>query len=304
MQDMTYGDSHEEGPVGAAFWVGVLVKWGGALLSLALVVLLVLWAWRLTTRDPGEVPVIKALGGAVRVAPEVPGGRTENHQGLEVNEVLAGEEAGLPRQAELAPPPATLAEEDQPGPLAPEVLPAIPEDPSEAPETITVEREGGDEVEVEVPGGSGDDLQALINEAVRGVVEEPAESGGNEIVAVLPRPRPSDLRAGTGAVSQSTAVGTESAQTGSEIASVAIGTRTIQLGAFDSERDARTAWDQLARLHTDLLASRDRYIQEAQSNGRTFYRLRVLGFDSSAEQNSLCEALKARLVACIPVTAR
>jgi hypothetical protein len=43
-------------------------------------------------------------------------------------------------------------------------------------------------------------------------------------------------------------------------------------------------------------------IQETQSNGRTFYRLRAMGFADRADARILCAALTAENAACIPVT--
>ncbi len=322
MQDMVYSDSPEDGPAsGAAYWAGTIVKWGGAALSLGLVVLLIVWAVRLGTRDAGEVPVIKAMGGAVRVAPSDPGGRTEGNQGLEVNEVLAGNEAGTPEQAELAPAPVLLSEEDGPGPVTVDPAPAeTPEsivtiDPADLlraePEVETETLVVDGDVEVELPVDPGTDLQDLINQAVNEV------AGEADVPAPRPQPRPADLEVAALAAAVNATPVEPVADPAPILPTVAapaipdvpvktmpVGTRTVQLGAFDSTRDARNEWIKLTRNHGDLLNTRETYIQQAQSNGRTFYRLRVLGFETPGEQNSLCEALDARQVPCIAVTVR
>ncbi|MEO0912697.1 MAG: hypothetical protein AAFY59_06890, partial [Pseudomonadota bacterium] len=183
---MTYSDSEAELPAGgAAYWVALFVKWGGAALSLGLVLLLIVWAYRLGTRDAADVPVIKALGGAVRVAPADPGGQEAAHQGLEVNEVLGGSEAGVPDAAELAPAPVLLSEEDIAGPL--EEVDAEPQEepvPDAPSETVVVD--GG--VEVEVPEAAAGDLQALIDQAVNEVAGAGAAETGPR-----PKVRPSEL---------------------------------------------------------------------------------------------------------------
>lgn len=85
----------------------------GAAVFAALVVGLGLWAYRLGTRDATEVPIIRAMEGPARVAPDDPGGLQAAHQGLEVNAVLAGRPAPEPTATAAALPEA-LAGEDAP----------------------------------------------------------------------------------------------------------------------------------------------------------------------------------------------
>ena len=70
----------------------------GAAVFLALIAALGLWSFRLGTRDASEVPIIKAMEGPARVEPANPGGVQAAHQGLEVNTVLAGRPAPMPRE--------------------------------------------------------------------------------------------------------------------------------------------------------------------------------------------------------------
>ncbi len=93
-----------------------LVTLAGAAASLALVVGFGIWGYRLAVRDVLGVPVIQALDGPMRVAPDDPGGEIADHQGLAVNGVAAvGTAAPLPEKLALAPRPVDLAEEDAPG---------------------------------------------------------------------------------------------------------------------------------------------------------------------------------------------
>lgn len=285
MQDTLRGDSKGPGFGGA---VAAATKWGGAALSLLLVVSLIIWAYRLGTRDAQAVPVIKAMTDPARVAPENPGGLIAEHQGLEVNEILAGGEAGTPDAAELAPGPDTLAAED----LATGNLPPIEEadeatvaaldtDTAEAVDDVAAESEavlvvpGGD-----IPGGPPRASDRPIPRPANLAAVAPAPSPGNNAASDTPAPTPvTDTQ-------------------------VPAGTRTVQIGAFDSPGDATSQWQRLQSNHADLLGGHSNYIQKAESNNRTFFRLRVLGFDEAAQQNAMCEALKARGVECIPVTVR
>jgi hypothetical protein len=52
------------------------------------------------------------------------------------------------------------------------------------------------------------------------------------------------------------------------------------------------------------MQGKSRVIQKAQSGGRTFYRLRVAGFDDISDARRFCSALLAEKAACIPVKMR
>jgi hypothetical protein len=49
------------------------------------------------------------------------------------------------------------------------------------------------------------------------------------------------------------------------------------------------------------MGDKQRVIQQASSGGRTFYRLRVMGFSDLSEARLFCAALVADKVDCIPV---
>ena len=82
------------------------------------------------------------------------------------------------------------------------------------------------------------------------------------------------------------------------------GTRLAQLGAYDSIDIARREWDRFSGRFSDYMNGKQRVIQEASSGGRTFYRLRVMGFDDLAAARYFCAALVAENADCIPVVAK
>lgn len=82
---------------------------------------------------------------------------------------------------------------------------------------------------------------------------------------------------------------------------VVAGTRLAQLGAYDSPEVARKEWDRFALRFRDYMGDKQRVIQQASSGGRTFYRLRVMGFADLSEARHFCAALVADKVDCIPV---
>lgn len=92
-----------------------LVNGAGALTSLALILGLGVWGYKLAVRDVNGVPVIRALAGPARVAPSDPGGELADHQGLAVNAIAAEGTATPPAERlALAPRPMELTDEDQP----------------------------------------------------------------------------------------------------------------------------------------------------------------------------------------------
>ena len=57
-----------------------LVHLAGATCSVALVIGLAVWGYKLAVRDVSGVPVVRAMEGPMRIAPENPGGEVADHQ--------------------------------------------------------------------------------------------------------------------------------------------------------------------------------------------------------------------------------
>lgn len=169
-----------------------LVTLSGALVSLALICGMGYWGYMLLVRDVNGVPVVQAMEGAFRVAPEDPGGAEAPYQGLAVNKVAAeGSAGGQVDQVTLAPRPVDLAEEDEPRQALVKRLEA-----AKAAEAVTAaEKMAEVERADDAPGGEGERLaadeaasvdhqadEALIADAGSGAVEggsvEPARPGG------------------------------------------------------------------------------------------------------------------------------
>ena len=115
--------------------LATVLNWSGALLSVVLIAGLATWGWKLWVRDVTGVPVVAALEGPMRIAPEEPGGQASNYQGLTVNRIAEERVDVAPSdQVVLAPAPATLDESED---LAMAEMPAVPEVGS----AITLEEE-------------------------------------------------------------------------------------------------------------------------------------------------------------------
>ena len=96
--------------------MGRWLNYAGAASSVALVVLLAVWGTKLVLRDVNGVPVMRALEGAMRVAPSDPGGELATNQGLSVNAVAStGVASPVADQVVLAPAATALTEDDAAG---------------------------------------------------------------------------------------------------------------------------------------------------------------------------------------------
>ncbi|MFN3845966.1 MAG: SPOR domain-containing protein [Paracoccaceae bacterium] len=321
-----------------------LIHLAGAVCSLALVMGLGLWGYRLAVRDVTGVPVIRAIEGPMRVAPSNPGGDIADHQGMAINVIAAVGGAGaMPQEIVLAPAPVELSVEDAPGLsalVAPEVAvpdpkadalkplavaPAMGADASLAPVASGVLADsdagvmalGGEGVDREpttpVPLTTEDAVALALAEALAdetapldAQVDPQAEAVGTPASGLARSPRP--LARPTGRLAGVTGVEQISAAAFSvpeiDASTLAVGTRLVQLGAFDSADLARGEWIKLTGRFGDLMSGKSVVIQSAQSGGRTFYRLRAHGFEGEDDARRFCSALLAESAACIPVAHR
>ena len=104
---------YRDGAEGQPKSIKSVVNLLGAVTSLALVVGVGVWGYKLVIRDVSGVPVIRAAEGPMRIQPEDPGGRQALHQGLSVNDVAAEGTAAKPAdRLILAPEPLDLSLED------------------------------------------------------------------------------------------------------------------------------------------------------------------------------------------------
>ena len=302
MADLDYTDYRESSgaPLGAS--VAAFMNWAGAALSLALIAGLGLWGYQLLVRDVTGVPVVRALEGPMRIAPEDPGGQRAAYQGLAVNEIAAVGTAAEPADlVVLAPAETDLAEEDMPMAA---LLPDAPEAPiAEAaakPVSATdlaVAAALGESPLVTLASASAEDVPEATPAAV---VEETVEDGN---VATSPRPAPRPDRR---LASLEPAPVAMSRTAGIDVAPATIqpGERLVQLGAYPTEDLAREEWDRIAGRFADFMEGKGRVIQEAEAGGRTFYRLRVHGFEDLSDSRRFCAVLVAGEASCIPVAWR
>jgi hypothetical protein len=314
-------------PPGRAGW---LMNAAGAITSVALVLGVMVWGYKLAVRDVSGIPVVRALDGPMRIAPQEPGGEIASHVGLSVNEVAAeGFAAPLPDQMVLAPRPVDLSDEDQPmlagaPPAAPEATTLAALSATDLPDTLVSPSPVEQLTETPlVPADVAPDGTAEAADEPSGALETAVESAvaealGTDVVAQVPSsgavlrsPRPERRPEGDAsaeAVIVPASVDAASAAPASaaevDVATLTVGTRLVQLGAFDDEAGARTEWASLQKRFGDLIASKALVLQKAESGGRSFVRLRALGFEDEADARRFCSALLAENASCIPVAHR
>ena len=73
----------------------------------------------------------------------------------------------------------------------------------------------------------------------------------------------------------------------------------VQVGAFDSSAIAENQWARLSGKNSSLFSGKSPVIQQHDSNGRSFWRLRVAGFGSLSEARQFCSALKSSGTDCL-----
>ncbi|ROU04279.1 SPOR domain-containing protein [Histidinibacterium lentulum] len=338
MADYTY----EAEASGSGVSAGSLVNMVGAALSLTLIAGIGVWGYNLVLRDVSGVPVVRAMEGPMRIAPDEPGGELAAHRGLAVNAVAAEGGAAPPEdRLMLAPVAVDLAAED----LA--VAPAT-DDAADADEAVSAvsgmiaaataaDAPVEDLAALEDPAAadpdaplSQEDILALADQIAAGLtpmsrrnaedvpdvilsidgtpVRENLSLGGAEVIpasvpgvarSLRPQSRPMRLSSIEPIAAETAAVPPTL-----DPQSIAPGTALVQLGAYDSEAVAAAEWAALAGRFGALMAGRPRIVQEAETGGRTFWRLRAGGFDDLADARRFCAALVAEDAVCIPVSVR
>ncbi|MDO6589655.1 SPOR domain-containing protein [Loktanella sp. D2R18] len=271
-------------PSGDASRTNTIMNFAGAGLSLALILGVSFWGYKLIMRDVTGIPVVRAMEGEMRVLPDNPGGAVATHTGLSVNEVAAIGEAGGPEdRLVLAPTTAGLAQEDLDAqPVAEVDAFAMTTDLTQAEADAVV-----GEI-LAIASQTAEDANPEVAQIVTIAADVPGVAR-----SLRPVIRPASLRAApVAATNNEIAVNS---------ASFAVGTNLVQLGAFPSPELAATQWALIEGRFDTLLAGKERVIQVSDQSSGTWYRLRASGFEDRAEARRFCAALEAEGADCIAV---
>jgi len=331
MAELPYSGARQSSS--AAYSLGTLTNYAGAVVSLGLMVGIGIWGYKVVSRDVSGVPVVRAASNEpMRMAPEKPGGQLAAHQGLSVNEVMA--KGGAEKPAErlvLAPKPVDLTEEDQPlagivaprpvvrseagvsldesdvEPLTPQMasIRALAEALADGVVPLAAQETQAEKVTPVAVVVPAEPVTAVI-EAVPEVVAVEDNAVAEPVKASLvstslrPKLRPAAFKAVAPAATEAAVM----AALTNEAGSIPVGTRLVQLGAFDSAEVAGREWERLGTKFGEYMDGKERVIQRAESGGRVFYRLRAMGFADLSDSRRFCAALVAERADCIPVVSK
>ncbi len=318
-------EGYDDLPPRSAGGFGRIVNVLGAAASLALVAGVGVWGFKLVMRDVSGVPVVRAVEGPMRIQPESPGGTPADHQGLAVNAVAAKGTAAPPAdRLILAPKPVSLTDEDTPmSALKPTKAVHVVEEEISNQEAADLRQNAVDALVAELAGESiadrGEQAEGVQLASLATPEEEPAIDPA-DLMAQMPdsalleapgvrrslRPIDRPARATPAKVSEDAINAAVKAAAGLDVDpdTLPVGTRLAQLGAFESAEVAQAEWGRINGQFGEYLDGKQRVIQKTSSGGRTFYRLRALGFEDLSDSRQFCAALVARGADCIPVTVR
>jgi hypothetical protein len=272
----------------------------GGLTSMALVIGGLVWGYKLAVRNVEGIPIVRAMEGAMRVAPETPGGEVAENMGLAVNDVAAvGAATPLPESLTLAPREVELTAEDIAGLGAFEA-----EDAS----LLTASAALTDPAVLAAPAEdtTAAAVAAALTEAL--TPEEQLAADGADLLdagapmrSLFPRRRPGATDAAPVTEVQEVAAVTAPLV---DVASLAVGTPLVQLGTFNTEEDARAEWARIAGRFGDLMQAKSIVLEPARSGGSTFIRLRAYGFAGEDDARRFCTALLSENTSCVPTAYR
>ena len=331
MAELPYSGARQSSS--AAYSLGTLTNYAGAVVSLGLMVGIGIWGYKVVSRDVSGVPVVRAASNEpMRMAPEKPGGQLAAHQGLSVNEVMA--KGGAEKPAErlvLAPKPVDLTEEDQPlagivaprpvvrseagvsldesdvEPLTPQMasIRALAEALADGVAPLAAQETRAETVTPAAMVVPAEPVTAVV-EAVPEVAAVEDNAVAEPVKASLvstslrPKLRPAAFKAVAPAATEAAVM----AALTNEAGSIPVGTGLVQLGAFDSAEVAGREWKRLGTKFGEYMDGKERVIQRAESGGRVFYRLRAMGFADLSDSRRFCAALMAERADCIPVVSK
>lgn len=312
-----------------------LTHYVGALVSVVLMAALAIWGYQLVVRDVSGVPVIRAVEGDSRVAPDEPGGELTERTGLAVNNVAAGEKTNPAQQVAIAPAPTALDGQDvamgelgatAQAPVAADEAPAPePQAPvvamtdAEAARLAEQQSLAGAEPVAEIPAVTDAQAPATQEAAITAAL---AEAGAVPSVTTPTRPLPRPQRIAAATINAevpapmaadappSEAAAVEAVAEPQDepapvpVTAVASGAPLVQIGAFDSTAIAQSEWSRVSGRYSDLFSGKAPVVQEHKAGGRVFYRLRVAGFGSRDDARKFCAALIAAGADCIPAVAK
>jgi len=297
MAEQFYSNASQAGADQVSLSVGSIMHWLGSVVSAALLAGGVYWAFSIASRDVTQIPVVSAQITPIREAPENPGGKATENQGLNVTQVAAMENPPVAETIVLAPVAQPLADEDLPTAerlqmassilaTAQEVETELAVDMNALADAIIAGKKPLSDVQPMPVRIEGANIEQALRLAL--AVDEKPSGISPPRTTIRPKLRPSATQA---------AVRLPAAP------AIAAGSALVQFGAYDSQSVAEQEWTRISAKLASFLGTQTRVIQEVESGGRKFYRLRAAGFNDIGEARRFCSAVSEK-AECYPVIAK
>jgi len=297
MAEQFYSNASQAGADQVFLSVGSIMHWLGSVVSAALLAGGVYWAFSIASRDVTQIPVVSAQITPIREAPENPGGKATENQGLNVTQVAAMESPPVAETIVLAPVAQPLADEDLPTAerlqmassilaTAQEVETELAVDMNALADAIIAGKKPLSDVQPMPVRIEGANIEQALRLAL--AVDEKPSGISPPRTTIRPKLRPSATQA---------AVRLPAAP------AIAAGSALVQFGAYDSQSVAEQEWTRISAKLASFLGTQTRVIQEVESGGRKFYRLRAAGFNDIGEARRFCSAVSEQ-AECYPVIAK
>ena len=295
MAEQFYSNASQGGADKHSLSVGSIIHWLGTGVSVALLAGGVYWAFSIASRDVTQIPVVSAQITPMREAPENPGGKATENQGLNVTQVAAMENPPVAETIVLAPAAQPLSDEDLPAAERLQMTNSAMTQEGETELAVDVNALADAIIAGEKPLS---DIQPMpvrveganIEQALRMAlaVDETPSGLSPPRTTIRPKLRPTATQAAVRVPADPT---------------IAAGSALVQFGAYDSQAVAEQEWTRISAKLASFLGAQTRVIQKAESGGRTFYRLRAAGFSDIAEARRFCSAVSEK-AECYPVIAK
>ncbi len=209
----------------------------------------------------GQIPVIAAVDGPVKVRPDQPGGTTVPDQDKEVYQRIAGGNDSVDVAPALAAPPET------------------PVDMPAEPAGVPIEQSAAEAGEAALVTSPDAAIAPPSAEQVK--AEEDARKKSAEIASEIEKvdPGAADAAAAKNAAS---------------------GAFVVQIGAYRDDAEAAANWQALKSKHGDLMGALKPDIKRVDLGAKgVWYRLRVGPFAQRADAVAMCQVLQTRGGKCI-----
>jgi len=289
------------------FKLNMIFYWTGAALSLSLLVGAIGWSYQLIVRDINQIPIVRAQLGPLRVAPDDPGGLTAANQGLSVTQLAVNEKPLLSNEIRLAPAAEILNAEHLSLQVTQDVKSNLDDGTFEIKEVNAENSINLKEVSTEIGADTISKDEVVHSKAVfsqKKIEIENAVSlalsitddSAASLTLMRPKIRPVTLQ-------KDNKITGDQIVTNEPLFELTKGSAVVQLGAFDSKNLAKSEWQRFEKLLGSILIAKKMIVQEAESGGKIFYRLRAAGFDDISDARQFCTAISDK-VACIPVVTR